>query len=559
MTTWLVTRHPGAVMWAAKSGIQAENHGIVQSLDISLVADGDKVVGTLPIHLVDEVIKRGGSYFHIAMELPEEARGKELTEKQMRSYNARLEQYYVVNLGQPQSAGQHALHSSSVMLVIASGQSLPNLLPMLAMAKPVSHLYIAISASDDATVSAKKIAAVAELLAVPVTLFKNTPSAPHQSVLDFAQSCFKKMRTAHPDARIILNATGGTKMMSSGFMNALGPAGEVIYCDTANDNVEYFMPQGRAAMPLAPDLLGLEPYLMSQGQEITACLSNDPEWLETAKKRKHLTKSIIKKLDSNKPHEAEAAIRDLNKLTFEALPRKQGKTSILFTARQPFHNKGLFNTQIEELNLWTRINEQTIEFTDEAAARYLCGGWLEEYAALTMLELGVSQEHWGVGVKIRPMNGGKAKAKDDNSLNELDLAIVWRNRILVIECKTGTQLDDAKASQDILNKIEAIRSYAGGSFGTSWALSSRLIRADSNAATRANEYKITLHEREALATLRQRIAQWMRMPLDVASTKALQDNERAIAMRHKPKTSPRPVSAMEEKLSKLKTGKNGRN
>ena len=129
-----------------------------------------------------------------------------------------------------------------------------------------------------------------------------------------------------------------------------------------------------------------------------------------------------------------------------------------------------------------------------------------------------------MGVKIRPMQGVSAKLKDGNSLNELDLAIVWRNRLLVIECKTGAQLDEAKASQDILNKIEAIRSYAGGSFGTSWALSSRLIKEDSTASARANEYRIDVFEREALVTLRHRIAEWMHLPLDEKSKAELEKN-----------------------------------
>ena len=555
MKTWLVTRHPGAVFWAAKAGVKTGNSSIVESLDPSVINDGDKVIGTLPIHLVEQVIRRGGTYFHIAMDLPEEARGKELTEKEMKNFNARLEQYYVANLGTPQTAHNNELKTNTVMLVIASGQSLPNLLPMLAMTNPISHLYIAVSESSDAKVSAKKIENVINLLDVPVTVFKNTPSAPLKMVHEFAQKCFKKIRSAHPDARIIFNSTGGTKMMSSGFSNALGPAGEVIYCDTANDSIEYFHPQDRPYQSLAPDLLSLEVYLMSQGQEIVECASHNEEWMARAIARKALTKTFVEKLAGHNPESATNAIGQLNSLIYKALPGKKGNKIEPFASRQTMKSIGVFNARIESHQLWTRIDDATVELASEEAARYLGGGWLEEYAALTMEELGIPKEHWGVGVKIRPMQGVSAKLKDGNSLNELDLAIVWRNRLLVIECKTGAQLDEAKASQDILNKIEAIRSYAGGSFGTSWALSSRLIKEDSTASARANEYRIDVFEREALVTLRHRIAEWMHLPLDEKSKAELEENNIKCQTRVRSKNSnqhKQAKSAMAEAFNKQK-------
>jgi CRISPR-associated protein Csx16 len=47
----------------------------------------------LPINLVAEVNARGGTYFHLTLELPSDARGKELTAADMRTYGARLEGY----------------------------------------------------------------------------------------------------------------------------------------------------------------------------------------------------------------------------------------------------------------------------------------------------------------------------------------------------------------------------------------------------------------------------------------------------------------------------------
>jgi len=148
----------------------------------------------------------------------------------------------------------------------------------------------------------------------------------------------------------------------------------------------------------------------------------------------------------------------------------------------------------------------------------------------------VDRSHWGVGVKIAPIGAAIPVLKGkDGSLNELDLAIVWRNRLLVIECKTGQQF--GKESQEILNKIEAIRKYAAGTFGTSWLLSARHVTKDAVTLQRAKEYRIDIFEREATAALGQRIARWMKLPMDMNSLKFLEENEMKCKLRDDARTA----------------------
>ena len=59
---------------------------------------GDTIIGTLPINLISKVCESGGRYLHLSLDLPEEARGKELTPEDMNQYNARLEEYKAVKL-----------------------------------------------------------------------------------------------------------------------------------------------------------------------------------------------------------------------------------------------------------------------------------------------------------------------------------------------------------------------------------------------------------------------------------------------------------------------------
>lgn len=93
MTTLFVSRHPGALQWAAEEGVAVD--GLVTHLDPACIAPGDIVIGTLPIHLAAQVCERGGRYLHLSLELPPQWRGRELSAAELRGCGARLEEYTV--------------------------------------------------------------------------------------------------------------------------------------------------------------------------------------------------------------------------------------------------------------------------------------------------------------------------------------------------------------------------------------------------------------------------------------------------------------------------------
>lgn len=93
MTTHLVTRHPGAIEWAARQGLAPDR--VVVHLDPDDIRPGDVVVGTLPVHLAARVCARGGRYFNLSVDMPAEARGLELGADELERYGARLEEYAV--------------------------------------------------------------------------------------------------------------------------------------------------------------------------------------------------------------------------------------------------------------------------------------------------------------------------------------------------------------------------------------------------------------------------------------------------------------------------------
>ena len=92
MTVYHITRHSGAEEWVSKKGIEAE---IMASLDLSRLRAGDVVIGTLPAHLAAEVCASGAEYWHLCMDLPIEARGRDLSAEEMDKFNAKLVRYHI--------------------------------------------------------------------------------------------------------------------------------------------------------------------------------------------------------------------------------------------------------------------------------------------------------------------------------------------------------------------------------------------------------------------------------------------------------------------------------
>jgi CRISPR-associated protein Csx16 len=93
MTTWLVTRHPGALDWARERGIAFDIQ--VAHLDPQTVASGDTIIGSLPVHLAAEVCMRGARYLNLSLDLPARLRGRELDAAALEACGARLEEYFV--------------------------------------------------------------------------------------------------------------------------------------------------------------------------------------------------------------------------------------------------------------------------------------------------------------------------------------------------------------------------------------------------------------------------------------------------------------------------------
>lgn len=99
MTTWFVSRHPGALEWVREQGIHVDQ--VATHLDPAILQPGDRVIGTLPVHLAAQVHARGAHFDFLALDLPANWRGRELNAEELRACGARLERYAISQVPTP--------------------------------------------------------------------------------------------------------------------------------------------------------------------------------------------------------------------------------------------------------------------------------------------------------------------------------------------------------------------------------------------------------------------------------------------------------------------------
>jgi CRISPR-associated protein Csx16 len=96
MTTWFVSRHPGAVVWAEQQGLCVDRHASHLSVThIRQITQGDTVIGTLPIHLAASVCQVGARFINLSLDIPANWRGRELNAEELQVCNARLEAFII--------------------------------------------------------------------------------------------------------------------------------------------------------------------------------------------------------------------------------------------------------------------------------------------------------------------------------------------------------------------------------------------------------------------------------------------------------------------------------
>jgi len=96
MTTFFVSRHPGAIEWAATQSFRVD--ALMAHIDPTQVQSGDTVIGSLPVNLAAQVCERGAAYWHLSLALPADLRGRELSADDMQRLGARIKHFSIIEV-----------------------------------------------------------------------------------------------------------------------------------------------------------------------------------------------------------------------------------------------------------------------------------------------------------------------------------------------------------------------------------------------------------------------------------------------------------------------------
>lgn len=348
-----------------------------------------------------------------------------------------------------------------VHVCLVSDQVLANLIPVL-MERP-EKVALAVSSEMATRKLDMRLKKLIEDEGIKVDVFANAPDTGMAAIHDFALNLAGKLDTRETD--VVLNATGGTKLMSLGFVEVFrGIANRIIYTDTAHRRIEALPDQGGHIPPSTQmtDVLDVKRYLAAQGLRYRMATSDDAGRTDRAVQRKAATKYLAAHIG-----ELDNFIGALNRLADLAF----AGTTELREPRQAFdyapHPKSLWSKALGELAkaklLGWQDGEAEIIFMDAERTQFLRGGWLEEYAFHILRDNKAFDARLGI-----------TAASDAAGLteNEFDVLATHGNRLLFVECKT-LRFNPNENDNELAYKLDSLGKSARGLFGETWLLSAR--------------------------------------------------------------------------------------
>ncbi len=389
----------------------------------------------------------------------------------------------------------------TIHVLLVSDQTLQNLIPAL-MGRP-QRIFLVVTTEMARRRADQRLRRQLRQLDAELTTCSDCPDADFARTQAFAHQVAEQVINAGADAEIVLNATGGTKLMSIAFVEAFrGIASRILYTDTAHRRIEY-LPAAHDARAPAPtamtDVLDVPGYLRAQGFQFRGAASDAADWQASAEARKAACKFLGKHIGDPQLQQFVGALNGLADKALERLPDRQAERLAAPVQSFSYAPRGRWAEAMAVLTQagvadWTPGSEY-LRFRDVEAAQFARGGWLEAYAYHVVRDVGVHDTRLGVtGV----WDNEQAMA------NEFDVLACHLNQLLFIECKT-LRLHDQN-DNDIAYKLDSLGEDARGLFGRTWLLSAR--EPTDTLIARARRARIRLVPPAELQRLRVLVREW---------------------------------------------------
>lgn len=545
MTTYLVTRHEGTRIWAEAAVKQKRLpfaiDEVLDHLDPKQLKRGDRVIGTLPLHLIAELGRRGVEFWSIDLDVPPAQRGQELTGVQLYKLGASLARYKVrqeEQISVEPKAARAKTPGPAISLIPVSDQLAPAAIGWLH--HPTAEVWLLASPrmKDNARGLQRWMGARERAPRVEVLSWDDTDYA---RLLEQADDWAKKL-VAEDRPEVNVHLTGGTKPMSMALQRAFGKRrssfGDALtgpYVDTGHGRIEDLLSETVTATPMR-SVLNIRDLLALQGIEAGKAKSTDPDYGRTINRRRLFSLlrgegakswlsawyALLEPADwLLDPRRNKKGSRDYsNDFVNVKLTGKSALPTFNISIRNPKRHywvglrralKGKFGSVLRECGAANVVLDEKDENTltlslERDELPFLLGGWMEVWLASVFAQAGV--DDWVQGLEV-----SQARVP-----NEFDVLVANGNRLLLIEVKTA-QLDrdgksDSKATE-VVYKLDSLAEKLGPQFSDRWLVSLRpLGNADRE---RAEAHKIRVFDGPSLATIHEEIRGWVakrRLPRD---------------------------------------------
>lgn len=331
---------------------------------------------------------------------------------------------------------------------LVSQQATPNVLPVLDEGWRPQRVVLA-KTKEMAT----KAAVIGSLIKTRcpgvVIEMLDVPSAYEYGVLE---NLFLEFLGKNEGFDIALNVTGGTKLMAMAAQDVFRSNNKsVFYVNVENDRVVVLGQKGEEAQLTAG--LKVHEMLALHDHDVKA-----PAQPQVTANFRDLAARLIDRVQSDG-----WALGAINAIAMEA---KNSALSVKLT-RQQFDSKSI-STLLELFSDAKVLSLQgdLLRFKDEAARKFVNGGWLELHVFQTLQNLRGKNKTISdvVSNLVIPFAGkvGNAKTAD---MNEIDAAFLSKNTLHLIECKTANLAaaghgDNDKATEAIY-KMESLLKLGG--------------------------------------------------------------------------------------------------
>ncbi len=332
-----------------------------------------------------------------------------------------------------------------IHVCLVSAQAAANLLPVLDSAfKPKEVIFIV---SQDMEDEANALKLVVEAQGIQVSQ-KHIESI---SNFEYLEKYFTLLCEENKNKNIALNATGGAKSMVVAGNNIFRKYGKAVFYLEAKNNRILFLYQS-ADGSYFPNIeldaeITLETYLAAYGVNSTTT----PTYINQAKLNTMISAFIngyntfnpyVYKLNwyANriKEFKSELSDADLQDHTF---------IKLLTLLSQANKNQGII-----------KFNGKSIDYKSHQNKFFTNGGWFEKFA-YSRLKENKDIKDIQCGLHVDNDIYGSEYQSDDFSKNELDVVFIARDKLHIIECKSGQISSDEGAK--IIYKLEALKKYGG--------------------------------------------------------------------------------------------------